>query len=186
MKVDRNNYDFITEDHLKLFRNLDDDVRIIYQKIKKDDKQVWRRAYIKAIFSTIEATVYYLRRFIKKIQENDDLSLSLTQQKNLDEFYFAKTEKRNYKKKGFRLPFLEKIVFLIELFAYSNYLFIKIDKDNKGWKCLESSLRIRNRITHPKKYSDVFITDKELKLANQAYKWFYDTIIIYTIIHIKN
>ena len=177
MKKNINDYGEVSKDFDKLIESLNDDIKILSRFIKKDSGQVWRRAYIKTIFSSIESIIFFMKRFIKVIQKNDDLSLSETQQKKLNEYYVIKTIHGKSRKNNYRLSFLDNVVFTIELFAYSNYIFMSIDKKCKGWKCLESSIKIRNRITHPKCSSDIFIDDPEINKVYQAYKWFYKTVI---------
>lgn len=177
MKSNDEEYSIVNKDFEKLIEGISEDVNILHQTIKREDNQTWRRAYIRAVFSSIESIIFNLKRFIKVIEKNDDLPLTELEQKKLNEFYSEKASSGREIIKVFRLSFLENITFTIELYAFANYLSMKIDKNSAGWKLLKESVKIRNRITHPKNSKDIFVKKTELNKVFKAHKWFIDTII---------
>ncbi len=177
MKTNIDNYNFIDKDFEKLIEEVSKDVNIIFETIKNNDNQTWRRAYIRAVFSSIESIIFNMKKYIKEVGKNDFLPLSELEQKKLNEFYSEKATDGKEIVKIFRLSFLENITFTIDLFAFANYLSMNIDKNSTGWELLKESVKIRNRITHPKNLQDIFIRKVELNKVFKAHNWFINTII---------
>lgn len=48
----------------------------------------------------------------------------------------------------------------------------KLETSTQGWQCYKKSLDVRNRITHPKKFQDLIIKNKETNNALKALSWF--------------
>ena len=46
------------------------------------------------------------------------------------------------------------------------------DFSNHGWAAFRKSLAVRNRLTHPKSYNDLQVSDDELTNALAAFHWF--------------
>lgn len=177
MKKNNDDYKSVDKDFYKLIEELSKDIKVLEHTIKEDDNQTWRRAYVRAVFSSIESIIFNMKRFIKVIEKHDYLPLSETERKKLDEYYIEKSTNGKELIKVFRLSFLNNIIFTIELFAYANYVSMKVNKKSAGWKLLKESVKIRNRITHPKSSSDINLKKSELNKVYRAHKWFIDMTI---------
>ncbi len=143
---------YVGANQFDLFENLRDDVNTIFEMLDLDkENQFLRRIAIKTSFSYVECIPYimkyYLRRRLYKVQyklndkettllyEDDDYKISL-----LDNF-----------KKTFKLA---KKILLKEGFD--------LNTSGNEFKLLQKSIYVRDRITHPKKYSDIVISDVEI------------------------
>ncbi len=49
---------------------------------------------------------------------------------------------------------------------------IKFKRNNAGWDAMTKAIKIRDRITHPKKPSDLVISDSDMKIFKRAVEWF--------------
>jgi len=51
-----------------------------------------------------------------------------------------------------------------------------IDKGNKTWTSFKEALRIRDRLTHPKKQEDLIISDNELRAVEKTAQWYKECV----------
>jgi hypothetical protein len=153
------------------------DVAIINDSLRKENNQFWRRTYFRTTFSVYESILSNLKAEIRAIRKFDYLGLSKKEEKKLNEFYDVSDKKGKMKRRFYRLSFLQNVVFTLELYAYSNYVFSKVKTQSKGWKALERSLCVRNRITHPKTLLDLQVSESELAEAIKSFEWFVKIII---------
>ncbi|RYX86744.1 hypothetical protein EON83_00765 [bacterium] len=49
----------------------------------------------------------------------------------------------------------------------------KVDKNSQEWKDFVDSVKIRNRITHPKKFADININSHEFEKIRGATQWWF-------------
>ena len=165
-----NKFSLLQIDFDLLSKELYTDLKIISEQIKSKDCQTWRRLYVKSILSTIESQLSFLKSHIKITGEIDYLGLSEEEEAMI----FGKKIDGKFRK----LSFLENLKHTIELFSVVNYAFLKLKKDTGMWNSLVVLVKIRNRITHPSNSSDILISDKDVKICEQAFNYFQDNLII--------
>ena len=158
-----------------MFDELTNDVFVILDHLKTHDSQTWRRLYVRSVFAALEAILAQLKAHIKTVRLFDDIALSRTQLRKLNEFYTHVDQNGKRKRKHHRLPFLENVCFTLKLYAYSSYVFTEIDISTPGWHALERSVKVRNRITHPKTPEGIIVSNAEFKQALIAFRWFMQT-----------
>lgn len=166
-----------SEDFVLLLDEVAGDVAEIERHLRANDSQTWRRLYVRSTFAAFEAILAYMKTDIQISRRHDYLPLSQTQLKKLNEFYTFTDETGKRRRQIHRPPFLENMRFTFRLFASSSYVFDQIHFTSLGYKALERSVIIRNRITHPKKQRHMFVSDRELKDARAALEWFMETVI---------
>ena len=44
---------------------------------------------------------------------------------------------------------------------------------HNGWRCTQETIKVRDRITHPKEPKDLMVSGVELKTAQEAEQWFF-------------
>lgn len=154
----------------------------IQQHQKLDNKQFWRRTLVRSLFGLIECLVYIARKhfllhrasIIKDSLINDHKWLeSISQLLKATELSEAElTDQGKVKiraKKHRSLPFIKANVRLFYYIfknqeAEADQLFV-----SKDWLAVEQSMKIRDRLMHPKERSDVEVADEEYKEVLRAY-----------------
>jgi hypothetical protein len=140
--------------------------------------QFARRVYVRSIFSGIEGTLFLLKTVCLNAKTNNEL-----RKISIAEYIVLKEEAYELNNNGeplvqdkfFRLPENLKFTFRI-----INKLFnAKIDLNLKGnhWNEFLSAIKVRNRITHPKKVDSLLITDSEIEMCKNSSLWFNDITI---------
>jgi hypothetical protein len=52
----------------------------------------------------------------------------------------------------------------------------RIDQSGDGWPSFKASIKLRNRITHPKRLADFNVSDEEVRTLHRAVEWWSCTI----------
>lgn len=120
------------------------DLLLLERLIDTEDCDTFRRSYCRAIFALIDATTEWMKRYT--IYFNSPGLLSNDEKKAL--------ESRN--------GALLSVFTAINLFAVTSGAKTSMKKNSKEWGVLHSSIKIRNRITHPKYPKDIEISDADL------------------------
>lgn len=157
--------------HLKILFN-----DVIYFKDNVNNKnQLWRRAYARALFACFDAYLWFAKTVIIKEfddEEGNGWGLLPEEKEVLKELRYNNRGKTLRKK--YYLPVdvtFEKICEIISEYTYIKY---KINKNDPNWKCFQNSVKIRNKVSHPKGSVDIRIDEKQLKILLGAEKWFWE------------
>jgi hypothetical protein len=157
---------------------LADDV-FITGSAEKDEgnRQFWRRAAMRSVFALIEGVVYRMKRLAYEVHEYEGNPLSgaeaavlLEESYELNDKGVA-TIKQNY-------PKIEKnIKFAFAALARAHNITYQLSlSDEAGWGAFIKTLKVRNRLTHPKHVRDLTVSDEEIKTMMNVYYWFLTSI----------
>lgn len=180
----------------KLIDRLLDDIGKCEESLKEHNTSFDKRTYIRTLFSFIEAMGFVFRRHALyaieldlqckarnalnlKDENKTHLKKWLESRKLMHEWSllcqdgFVPGPTGKLVKKKNKTPFANYIAFSIRSYSQHSRWFDCSDffADN-GWNDFKKAIRIRNRITHPKTESDVEISEKEMKLIENASVWF--------------
>lgn len=146
-------------------------------KLLSDNSQFSRRAYVRTLFALIEGMVYQMKKVALCAYESDQVEFTDAEISILKEETYELTKKGAAKSVQRYPKTLENIRFSFYAYAKvfkSNFI---LDVDNNGWQSLNEVMKIRNRITHPKNIKDISISDKDIKVIDQAAKWFQENSV---------
>ena len=63
------------------------------------------------------------------------------------------------------------------LYAKANHAIFALDTSGGEWGDIRNFIQVRDRLTHPKRMSDLSVTDEEIRTAFRAFKWFEEQFI---------
>ena len=159
----------LKSDFSSLTKILFHDIEVLQNlKSQKSNKNAYRRFFIHSIFSYIDSYLSFLKSQIALTGEVDYLCLDEEE----EIIILGRKGKGNLRNKPKRLPLSQDIKFTIQLFLEINYSFSVIDYKTKDWNQLIQAIKVRNRIIHPKKASDLLVMDKEFNLCNNTILFF--------------
>ncbi|MBX2971398.1 MAG: hypothetical protein KF803_18675 [Cyclobacteriaceae bacterium] len=128
------------------------DINTIQSQLDSKDSQDLRRSYARALFAYIEATNYLIREFVILFNDPD-----------------TETNKLLRKRK----PLSESFELSLDTFAWTGYTDGYFpNKKSKHWNNFESTIKIRNRIVHPKSVKDLTITNREMTKIKGVFIWY--------------
>lgn len=157
-----------------LFDTLAEDVVRAIGNSKKSLSQPKRRALVRTIFALVEAGTWS-RKQIALLQHElgnvsfseGEIALLKEEQYDLDQSGAVKVQKKF-------LRLADNIKFGVKAYAKAAGIRYVLPTDNNDWQAFLNSIKVRNRITHPKKSTELIITDEELRELIQAFKFTLD------------
>ena len=136
-----------------------------------NDKQHLRRSYVRALFTMIEGTVH-------SIKELEFAELNSREKSHIPTLVALKESVFEVDRRG-KIQEGVKFVQIANNLRFAANIFDKtFDKQldlgigATKWENFKTSIKIRNRITHPKKVDDITISDDELLIIKQVNEWF--------------
>ena len=70
-----------------------------------------------------------------------------------------------------KIPLLNNLLFAFRMYGKIFDIEFRLDKSGIGWQSLRESIKVRDRLMHPKKAEDLSISIPELDKAIKAYTW---------------
>jgi hypothetical protein len=144
--------------------------------IDKTKSNESNRTYLRSFFSMIEGITYRTRQILLERHQDNNIILKLEQLIVFSEISIELKDNGNLKK---RQKFYDLRSMM--LFTYKTYceLYNKLDiykkflSDNR-LNNFNESIKMRNRITHPKSGMDVFINGSDIQIVMSAGEWFHN------------
>lgn len=156
----------------------------LYNKNPLD--QFSRRAYVKAVFSYIEGHLYQFKQFMISLETimnpyklpggNSRIGLFTTAEVHVlkERTYIAKSN-GTAEERFSMLNLQDNIQFTYHLLEKTLEINFQLDCRGAGWQALREAQNIRNRITHPKKSSELIVSDQDIAVVGNAAHWYEQT-----------
>jgi|GEM_PF-1101493 len=157
---------------VKLINILTEDLKHSHEHLQQEDTQVHRRLYVRVAASLIESWVSALKADILDAYEHGEFTPSHAELAILLEETYELTDKGRINKRPYFASIDRNIRFTFDIFIHTHSLETPLEYDSHLWDSLKKAVLVRNRITHPKRGSDLTITDEELNLMREGFAWF--------------
>ncbi len=136
------------------------------------EEEANRRFYVRAIFSLVETVVEQHKRLLLELHEHNFIKLHEGVYEVLSErVYIAKDNGKILSKEQY-LKLQRKIRTVYRVASESFKERLNINFGDSGWELFQDALKIRDRITHPKRYEDCEIDEQILEVVESGEKWF--------------
>ena len=145
------------------------DVLLAIQRRDLNDTQATRRALIRTRFAAIEGAAWEYREHVRCIAADLD-SLPRLVELALSEKTYRVAENGEIDEQVCYIS-TPAMIRLTTRLAESICTDFEFDFKNVGWMNFKTSIKIRNRITHPKTRGDLEIADNEIAVCQSAFFW---------------
>jgi hypothetical protein len=134
-----------------------------------------RRLLVRSIFAFIEAVSFALKSEAirgsgKNVPTPEELSIAREESFDLD-------DRGHIKKTKAKLRTIPNLRFAFHLYSRISGFEYELDSSCTEWQRLVESLKVRDRLMHPKSLNDLTITNDEIASALSAYLWFEAEVI---------
>jgi len=155
--------------------------RELHKATTKEDQDFWKRNFTRSVFAQIEgfaesfrfeAFAVELNKLISKISSGEEVSLDMGMLSALAGKSFMITNDGEMKPQTTRTAFLPNLLFCFKRFAEARGVHVQIKKGDK-WSKIESAVRVRDRLMHPKNPESLDIGEREIGDVVFTLKWFY-------------
>jgi hypothetical protein len=141
---------------------------------KRYDSQAVRRIYVRLFISFVESVVASIKA---DMLADPPRPLSLSEQALLTESAVDVSDTGDIRDRPLLLQIGKNVRFAFKFYAANHNLAFTVDFGGEGWRAFVETVRVRNRITHPKRLEEMSISDDELAVIDRAHDWF---VISYT------
>ncbi|WPL17828.1 hypothetical protein Thiowin_02870 [Thiorhodovibrio winogradskyi] len=159
-----------------LLEALDSDYQRCYQQIitrldegERDEKgnisadyEFEARQLIRAAFAYIEGAVFVIKIEASFNCEEKGIELTPQQHHFIFEADFDLNDKGEVVQKPAKIPLAKNIRFAFSVFAQANGIKPTLDVGSEWWSKLQESIRVRDRLTHPRSPSDLDVSPSEV------------------------
>ena len=154
------------------------DVLLASQRRDLEDVQATRRDLIRTMFAAIEGASWEYREHVRSIAADLDSLPPLVEMALSEKTYWvAENGEIDEQVRYISMP---AMIRLTTRLAESICPGFEFDFKNDGWVSFKTSIKIRNRITHPKSITDLEITDDEIAVCQSAYFWIIHLTLYFT------
>jgi hypothetical protein len=152
---------------------LGDDLPII-GRIEKDDsnRHCLRRAAVRAVFALIEGVVHRMKHLAYETHVYEDAQLPRADVALLLEESYELNEKGAVIIKQNFLQIEKNIKFAFAAVARAYGITYQLNVGGIGWDSFKKTLKVRNRLTHPKNAQELIVSDEEIEDMKRTYAWF--------------
>lgn len=161
-----------------------EDIKICMDHIHEDqeNEQFWRRTYIRTIFSLFEGIIHMLRQIaIEPCYVGEETGLSHYEISALKGETYKISGRGKIMPKAYYYNISKGIMLINRSLRKRRIITEEIDPHGEAWEAFNHAVRTRNRITHPKKESDLLITEAEFEEFQSVTKWFIQLINTYLL-----
>jgi hypothetical protein len=165
-----------------------DDVERCWNELRKaetkEDQNFWKRAFTRAVFAKIEGFTEFFRsqalasEFNKmglSISAGTDLKFDPGLISILGGDAYSINEDGEIKIQTLRTPFLQNLLFCFKRFAEAYNVQAQIKKGDQ-WSKIQSAVRVRDGLMHPKTLKSLEIGEQEIEDVVFTLRWFYQQL----------
>jgi hypothetical protein len=145
-------------------------------ELEASDSQFGRRTLCRTIFSMFEAMNGLLKEKAIEAICADKKSWNATRIELLGDHEYRILRNGKLETQPLRRPFLNYTAFILRALAEESYTEPVFFSD-PGWNEFQEAVKIRHRLTHPKKNTDMNISDVEMTTLQEAVRWYYNAAI---------
>ncbi|MEA2573176.1 MAG: hypothetical protein QOH93_474 [Chloroflexia bacterium] len=140
-------------------------------------KQFAHRAIVRTVYSHIEAMAYLMKQvsLAPELSPEDLFSSAELALLREDEYFLDGNGKAQ--RRSARISTLNNLRFSFDTFARATKITSRLPVHEHGWQFIKEGNDIRDRITHPKQPSDLFISDEQLGRVLDGHTWFINNLV---------
>ena len=126
------------------------------------ESQFWRRTTVHTLFASTEVATHFIKQWLLHgYYRIGIIELSLPEIAVLKEESYGLKNNGTLDVKKAKLRTADNFRFALSLFHEKAKTGHQLDVGGNGWQSYLKTLKMRDRITHPKSFSDITITDTE-------------------------
>lgn len=147
------------------------------------DYEYHGRQLIRAIFAFIEAVTFSVKVNAAGYCLNNNLDISDAERFFAVDVEYVLTDKGEVIERPAHIRLTDNIRFAFALQEKAHKITKRFDPSVEWWSHLKSSIKVRDRLTHPKLPEDIDISGAEIVAALKAYEGFKQQLMIYIEYH---
>jgi hypothetical protein len=137
-----------------------------------ENQQFWRRTYVRTFMARVEGTANAYKDIAIRIARVMKTSFTQAELALLNnEHYQINSQGEAYPIKA-KVRTEDNIKFAVVMFAKAHGTSFSLATGDAGWRQLVETIRVRDRLTHPRKTADLNVSYEEILHTIDAHAWF--------------
>jgi hypothetical protein len=170
----------------EMFETLAADAQDLRERVASTNSAEARRSYVRSVFALVEGIVFALKHATLARDAGAESRFSLAELTLLkDEVYELTDDGEARSRMAFLRP-ANNLRFAVRCFTRSYLAEHEMSPNEEGWAAYRRSIRVRNRLMHPKKPSELVVEDHELADATQVMNWFAAHVILLLVATVRS
>lgn len=165
-----------TSEIFEQYREMSDvlraDVDACYDALVNDHSQTARRQFCRAFFAQVEGVMYGYKQIALMASDSALVDFSHAEQSLLREESYELADNGEATHRPARLPFKANFRFSMKALAKAFKSDVVLPIPHIGWDKFCKSVKVRDRLMHPKTPASLTVTDDELRDLKEAQRWF--------------
>ncbi len=154
-----------------LIQNLLADVTKCLDLVNAERTQFARRNFVRALFAAVEGITWALKQTALMHHALGYVPLSPGEQAMLAEVSPDIDDKGQVTERQAHIALKHNVRFALQTFAKTEGLTFILSVSDDGWESFQKSIRIRDRLMHPKNANDLTVSDEETGILDRASGW---------------
>jgi hypothetical protein len=88
-------------------------------------------------------------------------------------------DKRQVKWTKAKTPTASNLQFAFRMYAKASQIDYTLPRGDSGWQDFKRAIKVRDRLTHPKRPQDLEVSEDETQTVLRAYKWLFECQILF-------
>ena len=144
---------------------------------KTNDNQFARRTLVRTLFAFIEGLTNQLSSVAAASAPVETGIFSAGEVAALSEESYDVNDQGQVETRAARIPLKRRIRLAFRCYPRIHGTSFNPEFGDQGWSALQDAVRIRDRLTHPKRDADLSVSDDDLAKLTTASEWYQDTIV---------
>lgn len=132
----------------------------------------WRRMSVRCFAAHIEGITFLMKQAALELHPMMRVEFTVGEIAFLKEISFELNEKGEVEERQRFARFVENFRFACLAYARANHSSHKLSFDDDGFRCFRNTVKIRDRLMHPKSKDDLNISDEEDRANRKAWEWY--------------
>ena len=156
-----------------MFTVASEDVSALLRRRRQPDNATDQRALVRSVFAFVESMLFAMKQQILIALVEAPHGFTIAEFALLRDESYEVAENGEARVKTAKITLKSNLKFTFASWAKALGTKSKLDLSDEGWQNFQAALKVRDRLMHPKRASDLDVTEEEIKSATAAYFWFY-------------
>jgi len=148
------------------------DVEHCAEMANSTQEQFWRRSLVRAFFADVEGTIYRMKQIAYACREQTGVSFSTGEEHVMLEKAYSLDDKGLVQEQRMQITLLNNMRFSFSIYARAHTSDYKLNVSDNRWNDFRASVKIRDRLMHPKRAADLDVSVDEMSTLQNAYDWY--------------
>ena len=149
------------------------DIQFVIDNINSEPNDFWRRSLIRLCTSLFESEIFILKNRLISYCDKNSIPFKPELRLTLEGKKYTVESSGKLKSNYLSIKLTDDIRFTFQTYMDIRGFQLSSSFNDNGWNDLKETIKIRNRITHPKSTVEQEINTSEIAICMSGYNWFH-------------